>query len=204
VVSVDRAQAHTLEAFVAALILLAGIIFATQATAVTPLSASTSNQHIENQQRAVATDLLSIAAEDGSLRESVVYWNHTPGNESFAEVTSDERTYYSQTPPLDHPLRELLEKSFTQTQIAYNVDVIYLTDANPENASIQEMVHMGTPSDNAVTVSRTVVLFENTTFSYPSGTTDRLVDNESEFYAPNVGSGAVYNVVEVRLTVWRM
>jgi hypothetical protein len=52
-----------------------------QATAVTPLSASTSNQHIENQQRALAGDLLSTAAADGSLTEAVLYWNAT--NRSF-------------------------------------------------------------------------------------------------------------------------
>jgi len=59
----DRAQAHTLEAFAAAILLVAALTFALQATAVTPLSASTSNQHIENQQRAVATDLLATSAE---------------------------------------------------------------------------------------------------------------------------------------------
>ena len=77
----DRGQAHTVEAFIAALLLVSGLLFAMQATAVTPLSASTSNQHIENQQRALAGDLLSTAAADGSLTEAVLYWNAT--NRSF-------------------------------------------------------------------------------------------------------------------------
>jgi len=79
----DRAQAHTLEAFAAAILLVAALTFALQATAVTPLlSASTSNQHIENQQRAVATDLLATSAENGDLEAAILHWN--PENETFA------------------------------------------------------------------------------------------------------------------------
>ena len=68
----DRGQAHTLEAFAAAILIVVGLTFALQATAVTPLSASTSNQHLENQQRAVATDLLETSAANGDLRERPV------------------------------------------------------------------------------------------------------------------------------------
>ncbi|MFQ3285215.1 MAG: hypothetical protein ACI944_001946, partial [Natronomonas sp.] len=37
-----RGQAHTVEAFAAAVLVVSGLVFATQAAAVTPLSASTS------------------------------------------------------------------------------------------------------------------------------------------------------------------
>ncbi|MES3517653.1 MAG: hypothetical protein PPP58_08325, partial [Natronomonas sp.] len=56
-----RGQAYTLEAVVAAVLLIASLIFALQVTAVTPLSASTSSQHIENQQRGSAAGLLAAA-----------------------------------------------------------------------------------------------------------------------------------------------
>src|SRR6056297_4050789 len=87
----DRAQAHTVEAFIAALLLVSGLLFAMQATAVTPLSASTSNQHIENQQRALTGDLLSTAAEDGTLQEAVLYWNASRG----AFQDSPDQGYYT-------------------------------------------------------------------------------------------------------------
>lgn len=211
---VDRAQAHTLEAFIAALLLVAAIIFATQATAVTPLSASTSNQHIENQQRAVASDLLRASAEEGTLTEAVVYWNATDdpavdGIPRFGNTGDENRSYYTDVPDHDR-FGALLDQSFSQTQIAYNIDVTYLTE-DDERETIP-MVVMGTPSDNAVVATKTVPLFEDTELSYPDGeeglTLGEIDDDEENddktFYAPNVGDGALYNVVEVRITVWRM
>lgn len=67
-----RGQAHTLEAFAAALLLISGLIFALQATAVTPLSASTSNQHIQNQQQLIASDILTTSAENETLQDALL------------------------------------------------------------------------------------------------------------------------------------
>jgi hypothetical protein len=207
VVSVDRAQAHTLEAFVAALLLVAGLIFAAQATAVTPLSASTSNQYIENQHRALAGDLLSTAAEDGSLGEAVVYWNWYEGEsaEEGEEVetgfvgSGTERDYYTATPTGEHPLAPALE-IFDDNYLAYNVDLVY-RDGEGGTDEIR-MVEMGSPSDNAVAVTRSVVLYDSTELS-PNEEGDRETLSEGDFYAPNVDpDGQLYNVVEVRIVVW--
>lgn len=196
--SVDRAQAHTLEAFVAALLLVAGLIFAAQATAVTPLSASTSNQHIENQHRALAGDLLSTAAEDGSLRDAIVYWD---GETGFVDASGD-RSYYTATPTEDHPLAPALEV-FDRNYLAYNVDLVY-RDGGGGTDEIR-MVEMGSPSDNAVAVTRSVVLYDSTAISGGSDAGTALDELEGEFYAPNVDEeGRLYNVVEVRIVVWRL
>ncbi len=195
----NRGQVHTLEAFVAALLLVGGLIFATQATAVTPLSASTSNQHIENQQRAVATDLLAVTHEDGSLEEALLYWN---GSEDGFNGTHADRGFYTGDPPGHHPLSEPLAEAFGGTQVAYNVDLVYQNSEDPANTSEQELVEMGSPSDNAIVASRTVVLYDGneTHDGIPLDET-----HEDEFYAPNVDEeGELYNVVEVRITVWRM
>ena len=90
-----RGQAHTLEAFVAAILIVGGLIFATQATAVTPLSASTSNQHIENQQQATIEGLLETAAENGTLTDAVLYWN--PENGTFEDAPETDE--YAEAPP---------------------------------------------------------------------------------------------------------
>jgi hypothetical protein len=202
VVTVDRAQAHTLEAFVAALLLVAGLIFAAQATAVTPLSASTSNQHIENQHRALAQDLLSTTAEDGSLREAVVYWDADGGFNP-----EGDRDYYTETPN-DHPLSSALSV-FARNHLAYNIELVY-RDGEGGTDEIR-MVEMGSPSDNAVAATRSVVLFDSTELPPDEEGEPETEEEEPEtlvegdFYAPNVDEeGQLYNVVEVRIVVWRL
>ena len=76
-----RGQIYTLEAVIAAVLLVSSLVFALQVTAVTPLSASTSNQHIENQQRASASGVLTAAEEAGILQDAVLFWNDSDSAE---------------------------------------------------------------------------------------------------------------------------
>ncbi|WP_281193679.1 hypothetical protein [Halorubrum sp. F4] len=208
----DRGQAHTLEAFVAAILLVAGLTFALQATAVTPLSASTSNQHIENQQRAAATDLLETSAANGDLREAVLDWH--PGNNTTDSLgfnsRSEDRDYYAAGgPPND--FGDALDRTFLDQRIAFNVHVRYHVDPTSYNGTPvnrQEMVDMGTPSDNAVTASRTITVSNDTALTAP-GFENRMLaevaaDPDGEFYAPPVDDGPTYNHLEVRIVTWRM
>lgn len=196
----ERAQAHTLEAFAAAILLIAGLVFALQATAVTPLSASTSNQHIENQQRAVATDLLETSAENGDLAEAALYWN--PTNETFAESHPDF-TYYTQGGP-PNAFGDALDRAFLDRRIAFNVELRH----GDRNENRTRMVNMGTPSDNAVTATRSVALADDANLTAPgfeSRTLGDLEDLENEeFYAADTGDGEFYGYVEVHIVVWRM
>ena len=202
-IDTNRGQAHTVEAFIAALLLISGLLFAMQATAVTPLSASTSNQHIENQQRSMAHDLLSTAAEDGTLKEGILYWNASGGE--FKE-TPDGASFYqnagSQTAFLDSLNRTLAER-----RIAYNVRLRVHNTTGEPSVRTQTMVQMGQPSDNAVTASRTVTIYESDRLSVDGGQTLAEIeeDSGSVFYAPNADSDSqLYNRVEVRITTWRM
>ena len=199
----DRGQAHTVEAFIAALLLLTGLLFAMQATAVTPLSASTSNQHIENQQRAVASDLLATAAEDGSLAEAVLYWNTTRGGFEDSPPPGYYTDFSSQNEFLS-----TLNGTFADRRIAYNVEIRYHnTTGTPafNTDTTQQMVEMGRASDNAVTASRTITLYDTSNLT---ATDDRSLaaveDGSGSFYAPDADSSPVYNRLEVRITTWRM
>ena len=195
----DRAQVHTLEAFLAALLLVSGIIFATQATAVTPLSASTSNQYIENQQRGAANDLLATADERGDLREAVAYWNAT--EEEFDGAT--EHGFYTDGGP-PNAFGEALNETFGERRIAFNVYVRYWDERENETVRrSQTMVYMGSPSDNAVTASRTVALFDETPLSAPDQS-HVVSDPDANFYARDIDDGRLYNLMEVRIVVWRM
>ncbi|WP_253737913.1 DUF7288 family protein [Halohasta salina] len=193
---VDRGQAHTVEAFIAALLLLSALLFAMQATAVTPLSASTSNQHIENQQRALADGLLSTAADDGSLQETVLYWNASRG----AFQDSGETGYYQRAGSQTAFLAALNE-TLAERRIAYNVRVRYF-DANATAVSTDPLVSLGQPSDNAVTASRTITLTNESRLTGDC-TSDCRLETEP-FYASSVDDGQLYNRVEVRITTWRM
>ncbi|GAB3693047.1 DUF7288 family protein [Halorubrum pallidum] len=200
-----RGQAHTLEAFAAAILLVAGLTFALQATAVTPLSASTSNQHIENQQRAVAGDLLTTSAENGDLDAALLYWD--PDADAGEGAFVGTGAYDSHTeggPPND--FGEALNRTFLDRTIAFNV-VIYHGERN-ENRT--QMVDMGSPSDNAVTATRTVALPDDANLTAPGheDTTLRRLADDTEngtFYVEDdVVAGDVYDYVEVQIVVWRM
>jgi hypothetical protein len=157
----DRGQGYTLEAIVASMLLLAGLVFALQSTAVTPLSASTSSQHIENQQQATATGALRLAAENDSLREAVLSWNSTApdstnwtfygalGNESFLQRPAGNQTAFTR----------LLCRTYDSRGIVYNVRVSYQTESGDRLS--QSLVYRGAPSDNAARASRAVTLYDD-------------------------------------------
>ena len=192
-----RGQAHTLEGFAAAVILLSGVLFALQATAVTPLTASTSNQHIENQQAAVAEGTLAAAEANGTLAPTLLYWN-TSG-ERF-RGSGPDGVYTAGGPPT--PFGDTLNGTFGEDRIAFNVEVGFRT---PGGRGRTRMVYMGSPSDNAVAATRTVVLFDDDCVGDGSGTLAEVAaDPNREFYVDDTDDGPLYGVMEVRIVVWRI
>jgi len=200
----DRAQAHTLEAVVAAILLLAGVAFALQATAVTPLTTSTSNQHLENQLQSTSQGVLAATAESGDLKRALLYWDenesefHNADNEGFYTTSNSETNFTS-----------ALNRTFGPSNVAYNVNIIYHT-SNGETAE-QRLVRQGQPSDNAVAASRTVTLVDSDKLIAANGTqlNTPISAINTSFYAPdtgNVTSGnrAHYNHVRVEVVTWRI
>jgi hypothetical protein len=167
-------------------------------TSVTPLSASTSSQHVENQEHASAEGVLAGAAESGALRRAVLFWNAS-GNE-FNNATEDR--YYTRGPP-DNDFGDELDRAFGTRGIAFNVYVTFQA-GNGNATQTQRMVYVGKPSDNAVRVTRTVVLSDDAQLLDHEGAKTGDSVDESGFYAPNVASGSVYNVLRVEVVVWRI
>ena len=214
----DRGQAHTLEGIIAGLVLLSGLVFALQATAVTPLSASTSSQHIENQLEASAEGVLATAANNSSrdpssLKNATLLWGDSDSDGDDEFRGADNEDFYTSDVPSNR-FGDLLNQSFNRSGIAYNVYVVY--QQSDGRRVRQRMIYRGEPSDNAVTASRLVslydddVLYHNTDgdgVAEPTGTdgTTHTTIEESNFYAPDVASGnSIYNVLEVEVVVWRM
>lgn len=193
----NRGQAFTLEAFTASLLLVGAIIFAMQVTAVTPLTASTSSQHIENQQQQLASGLLDAAVSNGSLREAILYWNDSGGR--FAGSASDEGFYQTGGPPTT--FGEMLNRTMRDRGLAFNVNVLYVTTSN--RIERERLVNLGTPSDNAISARRTLVLYDNDTLTSTDSSAE-LTDS-STFYANDIApDSGVYNVLRVEVIVWRM
>lgn len=193
-----RGQAHTLEAFIAAILLLSSLTFALQVTAVTPLSASTSNQHIENQQRASGAGALAAADESGALSDITRYWDASEGR--FHDA--DRFTYYTD----DYPpgtFGNVINRSFAGRGLAVNVFIHYQEDGGEET---QELIYRGEPSDNAASASRTVTLYEDDPLLDEAFDEGRQLSElgSDEFYAGNEYEGDVFNVLRVEVIVWRM
>jgi hypothetical protein len=194
----DRGQAFTLEAFTASLLLISSIIFAMQVTAVTPLTASTSSQHIENQQLQVANGLLDSAVSNDSLREAVLFWNGTAGE--FHNV-DEQDGYYTAGGPPGVTFGHMLNRTFRARGIAFNVNIWYVNSNG--GLGSHRMVHFGTPSDNAVSARRTITLFDDDRLTAPGQ--DQQLRSISSYFAPDIAPhSGLYNVVRVEVVAWRM
>jgi hypothetical protein len=194
-----RAQAHTLEAIVSGMLLLASLVFALQMTAVTPLSASTSSQHIENQQQAIGHGVLASAAEEDALKPAVLYWDNSTAQ---FHNTAGGREYYTNGPP-DNRFGELLERAFDRRGIAYNV---YLRFQNTQERTVTtRYVYSGEPSDNAVRASHTITLMDDDQLRDADGTRNstRIGDPATDYTVSDTGKN-VYNTVSVEVVAWRI
>lgn len=196
---VNRGQAFTLEAVAAAVLLVASIVFALQMTAVTPLTASISSQHVENQQAGLAQGVLDGAAENGTLKSTLLYWNDSGGRFYGAADVG----YYPSGGP-DTAFGEQLETVLEPHGVAYNVNVRYINDR--DHPRTIRMIHRGSPSDNAVRVTKTVTVFEDDVlYDKDEEPTSVEVTESDRFYAPNIDEDRyVYNVIQVEVVVWRM
>lgn len=195
----DRGQAHTLEAFSAAIVLLASLVFALQVTVVTPLTASTASQHIENQQAGVGGGVLDSAAENGTLKPTVLYWNNS--SRRFHGATSDEEVYTLGGP--NTTLGRTLNETFRDRGIAFDMKIEYQDGGTTRTRTV---VDLGTPSDNAVTVTRTVPLYDDDHLYRSNETVDPDAPiNESTYFVDDMAPNSrLYNVVRVKLTIWQL
>ncbi|MFC3479013.1 DUF7288 family protein [Halobacterium litoreum] len=188
-----RAQAHTLEGVSAALVVILAVAFTLQATAVTPLTASTASQHIETQHERAASGLLATAREDGSLSATLRHWNAS--NATFRDA--GQRGYYVGGPP-DTAFGDALAAAFGDRTIAYNVNAYYIT-ADGERRQ-RRVVFQGEPSADAVAATRTVTLYDR---QRVTGVPDGPTLENATYFGPDA-PGPVYAVVDVEVVLWRI
>jgi len=186
----DRGQLHTLEGFAASVIIVLGLVFASQAVAVTSTSTTTSSEDIEAQYDRLAQDLLTQARSNGELKGTLLNWD--PDERRF--VGSDDLYYYQGSSPPGE-FGRTLDRVVLGNELAYNLQAEYKSGGSTLTIPI---VDNGEPSANSVATEEVVVLDENDELS--DGT---RLSNAEGYPMENMENEAIYNVVSVRLTVWR-
>ncbi len=190
-------QIHTLEAVTATMIMVSVIIFTVQATSLTPLTSSTANAHIEAQMQTMGQDMLNVLDHGpyGSispLKQDIVCWN--------GQEFSWNGTAYCSVSTIEHNvLNSSTAKMLTDIAIprgiAHNVLFIYIDSSGLPQRKVY--IYNGDPSDNAISVSRKVLF------------SDHDISDPVAFLAntgiPDASSSSdFYNIIDLRLTFWRM
>lgn len=191
-----RGQAHTLEATIAGLLMLASLIFALQMTAASPLAAS-SGQQVQNQQEASAQGVLAAADNADALKPAVLYWDETE------DVYHDSDGTYNSGPP-DNRFGDILNQSFNERGIAYNVNFMY--QKSDGSTAKDQYIYSGEPSDGAVVATRTVTLYlYDHLYDKDENPTGSEVRNAPDYAIEDSSTGNdVYNTVQVEVVVWRL
>ena len=196
----ERGQGHTLEAVAAAFLLVASVSFALQMTAVTPLSASTSSQHLENQLRYTGAGVMASVEARGGLSRAIRYWDESDAR--FHDAP--DGGYYTADPP-DNAFGRALNRTLDERNIAYNVHLVY-EGASGDRAQTR-LLYRGEPSDHAVRASRTVTIMDRDPLIDADGTDNGTVSvsNASTYFLPDADTGGpVHNVVRVEVVAWRI
>jgi len=178
------AQMYTLEGAATAIMMIFLIVFIVQASPLTPLTSSASHQQVESQIETSGNDLLIVL---DYVPEGETY---TPLKKALVDWTGVEFDGQSSTyPDSVNDLTSVLNRALLADGTAYNLVVAYL-DEN-EEWDTRAMLWNGRPSDNAVLISRKVVIHNE--------------DAISATFIPDLSTNSsFYNILDVRLTLWRM
>lgn len=204
----ERGQAFTLEGVVSALVVILGVLLALQSTVITPSTGGTVDEQTRTQLQQKANDILVITANNGSqdLAWYARYWD--PDIRTFYGAKRPDIGYGVDGPPGD--FGELLTETFAEHGRRYNLILRYRGNNSPSESGTQRMVYQGIPAEHAVVATYMITLYDDQTLTGPKATDRELweydtnaSDNDDSYYPiPDVSDGHVYNIVEVRLTVW--
>jgi hypothetical protein len=185
----EKAQLYTIEAIASALLLVMVVIFVLKAAPMTATSSS-SHQQVEAQLSSQGHDLLTVldyapaGSTNSQLKQAITSWN---GMEFLGQAAV--LPYGGPTNVTAVAFKEALGDA----GIVYNLEVYFYTSTG---ISSRPVLWNGKPSDNAVTVSKSIVLNDQDMVSNP----------DLSSIIPDIDSSTTkfYNIVEVKLTLWRM
>lgn len=191
----EKAQLHTLEGVGAAMLILFVIIYAIDATSMTPQTSSTSSIHVESELAVLGQDLLNTLdyAEPGynsKLKNDVIKWDGKQYLWNGTKYMLNANATYAQN-NLTNNMTEIFNTTLIRQGIAHKVELRYLRIENNDTkvSTPVEWIYAGVPSSNTVIVSRKIVLQDT--------------DNVSTSIPDIDPSSNLHNIVEIRLFLWR-
>lgn len=203
----SRGQAHTIEAVIGSVLIISVVIFAVQATGLSPLITATTDEQIETQHQKLSTGVLdhttTVSAsgaasgrEITAAKHMTLYWNQS--QQAFHNASpGGYQGVYPQT-----TFGTALETAFETESLTANVYVSAETGGG--GVSTHPVIVTGEPTDTAVTTTETVVLYDDDGLTGP-GSVSPSVEDVDGFYASDAHpSNRVYNVIEIRVEVWRV
>ena len=204
-----RGQMFTLEGLASALVLLGALFLAIGSVVVTPTTGGDVDQSTQTDLQQQADDILLMTAQSESqdLSSLVRYWSQS--QRTFAGATNPRIGYGSEQLP--GTFGELLNETFTQRSYFFNIELAYRPANLSTGTQTVRMAYRGEPSDDAVTASYTVTLYDNQTLTTDNASqnvelwqydTNATNSDDGYYPVPNAVEGPIYNVVEVRLLVW--
>lgn len=201
----NRGQVHTVEAVAAAILILTGVIFAQSVTAVTPMTASTASQQSENQQGELAKGFATIMNDDETLKKSLLYWDNA--GEEYHGTDPGAIYYIVDTPQSDFGVAA--DDYFISKGLGLRVDLAYYEEDASGNLQRVGLPYMdfGSPSNHAYTTTKTIALYDSDRLVNPDGSksSTQLSDASSTFFMEDIDDDSeLYNIVEVRITIWRI
>lgn len=188
-----RGQVYTLEAFTAAVVILASLAFALGMVGG-PAGADGPREATEEAELAEA--VLSEAHADGSLRRMLLYWNepvdafHGAGPDGYYDASS---------PPTD--FGDALTEAYENRSVVFEVNLVYVEGGDVVR---RPLVERGDPGSGARRVSRTVTLYDRDVLYDPGGNPTNQTLENSSFWTTDASPGPVYAVVEVEVVVWQI
>jgi hypothetical protein len=188
----DNAQLYTVEGIAAGILMLLVVIFIVKGAPLSSNTSSSSNKDVEGQLEILGQDLLTILdySPEGSmslLKKSLVLWD------GQMDQGQNDNT------------NQALQEALWNESIVYNLEVSFKNSGGIEN---RRVFWNGEPSDNAITVSKKIVLHDDDAQTLGLGIAPGLdwPDYRPSYPIHNLDGNKTnfYNTVTVRLTLWRI
>jgi len=194
----------TLEGLLAAVVVIVALVFALQTVVVTPATSGSSSSAADPRE---VESALRANVASGNVERAALFWDRDTAD--LAKFHNAARfRYYTKSnfqtgnyPALLFALNDRFGETTSMSVI------VHYHDRSGSVAS-QRMVDGGAPGEGAVSASTTVTLYDSDRLVAADGTrTDRTLEavdsaSDERFYAPDISSTDVYNVLRVEVIVW--
>jgi len=191
-VSGDRGQAYTLEGVLAAILVVTATVYGLQTIDTRAWEDETESETAQLTAR--ANDVLTLAGESGSLRDSVMCYREGSSIRGSQEGSLTE-------------FERILNTTFDRQANQYNLYFSYWDGSESREILVSQTETESSPPTTAASASTTVTIADNTSLRLPSNGCEEIPltvkDTEGSFYMPDAAEDSpLFNIVEVRLVVW--